>query len=159
MSLPSALAGLLLPACAADGASGVGPASPLDFERLERPRSPNSALAAPAEYRPPPDTAAPVYPVPAARLYEALRAVAAQFPRTYLQAAYDEQLQAQYVVRSRVFNFPDLLAFRVLPRGEATSTLVLYTRSLYGYSDLGVNRKRVASWLAALERSISRSAP
>ncbi len=61
---------------------------------------------------------------------------------------------AQWVVRSAVWNFPDIVAVQVLPRGPGSSTLALYSRSLYGHSDLGVNRRRIEAWLAALSASI-----
>jgi uncharacterized protein (DUF1499 family) len=41
----------------------------------------------------------------------------------------------------------------VFPAGEG-STLAIYSRSLIGRSDLGVNRARVTRWLAALEASL-----
>ena len=33
-----------------------------------------------------------------------------------------------------------------------TSDLIIWSRSVYGESDLGVNRKRVAAWLDALDK-------
>jgi uncharacterized protein (DUF1499 family) len=36
------------------------------------------------------------------------------------------------------------------------SNLVIWSRSVYGRSDLGVNRKRTESWLAALQQSTER---
>jgi len=35
------------------------------------------------------------------------------------------------------------------------SHLIIWSRSVYGYSNMGVNRARVAGWLAALDRRIS----
>jgi len=32
---------------------------------------------------------------------------------------------------------------------------VLYSRSVYGQSDLGVNRKRLEAWLAALQPELT----
>jgi uncharacterized protein (DUF1499 family) len=49
-----------------------------------------------------------------------------------------------------VFNFPDLIAAQVNEAGADQSMLVLYSRSVYGYSDLGVNRRRLDDWLVAL---------
>jgi uncharacterized protein (DUF1499 family) len=62
------------------------------------------------------------------------------------------------VVRSAVFNFPDLVTAQVAPDGENASTLILYSRSVYGRSDFGVNRKRLLSWLAAFDASLPPSA-
>jgi uncharacterized protein (DUF1499 family) len=40
------------------------------------------------------------------------------------------------------------------PIAPDNSTLVLYSRSVYGYSDLGVNRKRLDIWLAAVRSNL-----
>jgi uncharacterized protein (DUF1499 family) len=58
------------------------------------------------------------------------------------------------VARSAVFNFPDLVTVQVVAQGENASTLVLYSRSVYGHSDLGVNRRRLRAWLDALNTVI-----
>lgn len=148
------LLGLWLPACGAAGAQGLPVPPPLDVAHLTRPASPNTALAAPSGFRPPPDVVTPAYKVPAPRLYAAIRAVAAAEPRTYQAAAYPERLQDNWVVRSAVFNFPDLVTAQVAPDGADEATLVLYSRSVYGYSDRGVNRRRVEAWLAALDQAL-----
>ncbi len=54
------------------------------------------------------------------------------------------------MVRSAVFNFPDLVTAQVDPAPADMASLVLYSRSVYGHGDLGVNRARVDAWLAAL---------
>jgi hypothetical protein len=149
------LLGLFLPACGATGAQGLPVPPPMDIARIERPASPNTALAALAGFSPPPDLPTPVYPVPAATLFAAAQAVANAEPRTFLAADYPDRLQAHYVVRSAVFNFPDLVTVQVTPDGADASRLVLYSRSVYGQSDLGVNRKRLEAWLAALQPELT----
>ncbi|HXA21300.1 MAG TPA: DUF1499 domain-containing protein [Acetobacteraceae bacterium] len=151
------LIGFVLPACAASGAQGLPQPQPIDMQRIERPASPNTALAGPAGFAPPPDVVTPTYPMPAARLYEAVRAVAAAQPRTFLAADYAAERQTHWVVRSAVFNFPDLVTAQVSDAGADSSTLVLYSRSVYGRSDLGVNRQRLNTWLAALQTKINQS--
>ena len=144
------LVGFVLPACAATGAGGLPTPQLIDLSHIQRPASPNTALAAPAGNEPAPDVVAPVFPVPASRLYAGLIAMAAAQPRTFLAAEYPAVLQAHFVARSAVFNFPDLIAAQVSEAGADHSTLVLYSRSVYGYSDLGVNRRRLDGWLADL---------
>jgi uncharacterized protein (DUF1499 family) len=126
----------------------------MDVTHIVRPATPNTALAAPNGFSPPPDIGTPVYPVPADRLYADIQAVAAAQPRTFAAAAYPDRLQAAWVARSAVFNFPDMIMAQVSPAGRNEATMVLYSRSVYGYSDLGVNRRRVAVWLAALSRTM-----
>jgi uncharacterized protein (DUF1499 family) len=151
------LMGLFLPACGFPGAQGLPPPQPLDLAHIVRPASPNTALAAPAGFTPPPDIITPVYPVPAARLLDSIEKVAAEQPRTFPAANYPRRMQAEWVVRSRLFNFPDLVTAQVIPAGPTESTMVLYSRSVYGYSDLGVNRGRLNTWLSALGRTLPTS--
>jgi uncharacterized protein (DUF1499 family) len=154
MRLLPLLASLLYPACAGSGAAGLPVPPPLSPLTIVRPATPNSALAAPSGFSPAPDLPTPLYHLPAATLFSAIEAVAAAAPRTFLQKAYPSALQADYVVRSRLFNFPDLVLVAAEPRGSADAALIVYSRSVYGSSDLGVNRARVAAWLAALDRRL-----
>lgn len=149
------LVGLFLPACGASGAHGLPVPAPMDMAHIALPATPNTALAAPAGYQPAPDIVTRSYPIPAERLYAVMRMVAVAEPRTFVAAEYPDQLQSHYVVRSATFNFPDLVTIQATPDGAAASRLVLYSRSVYGRSDLGVNRARLTAWLAALDRSLT----
>lgn len=152
--LASLLLALLLPACSGHGAEGLPVPPPADMSRIVRPSTSNTALAAPAGFSPTPDIITPRYAVPAAVLYATIKRVAAVRPRTYLQVAYDDRMQADYVARSRVFNFPDLITVQVRPN----ATLILWSRSVYGRSDFGVNRARLTAWLKALDAALARNA-
>ena len=149
--LVPALVGLLLSACSGHGPDGLPVPPPMDFSHIERPGTPNTALAAPAGFVPAPDIVTRHYDVPADRLYAAVKRVAMEQPRTYLQIAYDDRRQAHFVARSAVFNFPDLIAFQVADDG----TLILWSRSVYGKSDIGVNRRRLAAWLSVLDAALT----
>lgn len=151
------LLGLFLPACAVAGAAGLPVPPPMDVSQIVRPASPNTALAGPAGFQPAPDIVTPTYPVPAQRLYALMHDLAAAQPRTYLAAAYPDRLQDDWVARSAVFNFPDLVLVLIRPAGSAASTLVIYSRSVYGRSDLGVNLARVRTWLRALDAALART--
>ncbi len=144
--------GLLLSGCSGHGAAGLPVPPPMDFAHLVRPSTPNTALAAPAGFSPAPDIVTRRYDVPPDALYAALKRVALSQPRTYLHVAYDDRREAHFVARSRWMNFPDLIAAHIAPDG----TLVLWSRSVYGHSDLGVNRARLTTWLAALDAELAR---
>ncbi len=148
------LLGLFLPACGAIGAQGLPVPPIMDMTTIARPSSPNTALAGPADFKPTPDLVTPVYPLSAERLYASVRAMAEGEPLVFLAAAYDEQRQVHYVVRSAMLNFPDLVAVQVTATGPESSTLLLYSRSVYGYSDLGANRGRLQAWLATLDQRL-----
>jgi uncharacterized protein (DUF1499 family) len=146
--------GLFLPACGASGVTGLPPPRPIDMNQMERPASPNTALAAPAGFTPKPDIVTPQYAVPAPQLYAGVLAVAGSQPRTFLAMDDQTRFQAQFVARSAWLNFPDLIVAQINTAGADASTLVLYSRSVYGYGDFGVNRARVTTWLAALDRTL-----
>ena len=148
------LLGLFLPACASPGAAGVPVPPPLDLARLERPTTPNTALAAPEGADPRPDIATPVFPVAAAQLWTIVRSVAEREPRTSPLAVDETGMAGSWVARSAVWNFPDVIMARVAPEGPEASTLALYSHSLYGRSDFGVNRRRLESWLAAVNTAL-----
>jgi uncharacterized protein (DUF1499 family) len=148
------LIGLVLPACGFPAAEGL-PTPPLtDVAHIARPASPNTALAAPAGFTPAPDIVTPHYKLDAQALFAAILSVAAGQGRTYQAALYPAQLQAHYVARSAVFNFPDRIMLQVVAEGPRESGLILYSGSVYGRSDFGVNRRRIETWLAALQMKL-----
>ena len=157
MNLLGWLVGLALPACGFSGALGLPTPAVMDTAALVRPATPNTALAAPAAFKPAPDIVTPSYHLPADKLFGLVRDVAASQPKTFPAALYADRLQAHFVVRSVVFNFPDLVTVQVRPDSIASCDLILYSRSVYGASDLGVNRKRISAWLAELRTKLPSS--
>lgn len=148
------LLGLVLPACAGAGAQGIPVPPPLDLAHFQRPTSPNTALAAPADAATRPDIVTPVFALPAPRLWAAVESVAAAQPRTYRLATDEARLESSWVARSAVWNFPDVITAQVSAHGSEASTLALYSHSIYGRSDFGVNRQRLETWLSALNASL-----
>ena len=140
-----------LPACGTAGAAGVPPPVP-DLLRIERPSSPNTALAAPEGFTPAPDVVTKPYTAEPAALLAALARVAAAQPRVFLLA--QTETRTDWVVRSRLANFPDEVSAQAMPAAGGGASLILYSRSVYGHSDLGVNRKRIDAWLAALDAAL-----
>lgn len=124
----------------------------VDFETLTRPSTPNTFLMAPdglcktAKV----DQAPPVFSVAPAKLRQAFLSVVIAQPRVSHTLADEPELYDDFVQRSAVFHFPDLVSVQFLAHGKGRATLALYSRSVYGRSDLGVNRKRSLAWLAQL---------
>ena len=81
--LAAAALSLALSACGA-GVEGITIPPPIDMAHLERPGSPNTALAAPDGFTPKPDIVTPVYDRPADDLYAAVIEVARRQEQTYL---------------------------------------------------------------------------
>jgi uncharacterized protein (DUF1499 family) len=151
------LISLVLPACGYPAAEGLPTPSLMDVAQIVRPDTPNTVLAAPAGFNPTPDIVTPPYHLPADRLFALVREVVADQRRTFQAALYPEHLQAHYVTRSAVFNFPDLIMVQVRSDSPDSSDLILYSRSVYGRGDLGVNRKRAEAWLGALDKKLPSS--
>ncbi len=134
-----------------------GPADlgPVTFETLVRRKSPNDALACPPGLCPAiSDLVAPVYPVPAQALRQALAEVLKREERLQRVASDDAAMTDRYVQRSKLLHFPDTITVRFLDRPGGTSTVALYSRSQLGHSDLGINRARIERWLAALTAAV-----
>ena len=127
--------------------------TPVDFKTLTLTERPNQYLLCPASFcTAQPDAISPVYPISAITLRDKWWTMVAQQPRVQQIHVSPDGLQFDFRQRSRIMRFPDSITVRFIPLSDATSTLAIYSRSHYGYSDFGVNRQRVEAWLAALQR-------
>ena len=106
-------------------------AAPLD--------SPNFELRQGAE--------APLIPAPIAEVAARLDAVAAEEGAQVIAGAASEGF-VTYVARSRLMGYPDAISIRLTEDGDATR-VDIFSRSRFGYSDMGVNAARVARWIDA----------
>lgn len=106
------------------------------------PSSPNFALLRGADavivQAPPADVAA--------RVVQKARA-----DRATLLAGGPEAGFVTYVYRSRLMGFPDSFSLTLDPTDEGGTRVEIFSRSRFGYSDLGVNAARVADWVDALQ--------
>ncbi len=137
------------------GTAGLPAPGAVDFDKLRLPASPNAALAAPPGTTRERHLEVPLLTVPADIAWTALRTLGDNMDRVWRMAEWPELRQAQWVARTKLANFPDLVngEIRNLPGGTG---LFLYSRSLLGYSDLGVNARRVAEWQSAFELALAR---
>lgn len=129
---------------------------PVSFSTLVRRTTPNDALACPADLcrAATPDLEAPTFPVPASELRGRLEALVRDEPRTdYLHEGIDDIGRARLVQRSALLRFPDVIDVEIIAVDSSRSTVALYSRSVIGISDFGVNRARLARWLDALARA------
>jgi len=53
-----------------------------------------------------------------------------------------------YIQRSTLFGFPDYVSVKFIDLPDGGSTIAIFSRARYGKSDLDVNQKRVARWVA-----------
>ncbi|MEM8988548.1 MAG: DUF1499 domain-containing protein [Pseudomonadota bacterium] len=130
-----------------------------DFATLEPPSSPNTYLVCTAEVceAAPFDRQSPVFEAPAEAVKDAWFAMISDQPRITNGAADDATLQYEFIQRSRLFRFPDTVTVRFVPLEAGRSTLAVYSRSKYGYGDMGANKRRVENWLSALEAMLAKT--
>jgi hypothetical protein len=136
------------------GPQGLPPAEPVDFRTLVLPRSPNTCLAVPAGAHPAAHLATTPLPVPVPIAWPVLRRFGHRFPRTFRFAEWPERRQAQWVERSPRIGFPDVIAAELADGPDGAALLFVYSRSLFGWSDLGVNRRRVQAWIEGFDAAL-----
>ena len=136
------------------GTEGLPPPEPVEFRSLVLPRSPNTCLAAPAGAHPAAHLVTPPLPAGVAAAWPVLRRLGQRFPNTYRLAEWPERRQAQWVERSPRLGFPDVIAAELEEGPGGAAGLFLYSRSLFGWSDLGANRRRVQAWMEALDAAL-----
>jgi uncharacterized protein (DUF1499 family) len=88
------------------------------------------------------------------QLRERWREIVAAQPRMELLAEDENGQQFDYVQRSAWFRFPDIITVRFISVSPSQSTLAIYSRSVYGKSDFGANRKRIEAWLKNLREGL-----
>ena len=129
----------------------VGDLEPFDFAESGLTDEPNQFLLCPPDFcGAAPHAESPAFPVPVEALGQAWRELAAAQPRVTLLVESADGLQLDYLQRSARVRFPDIITVRFIALSPSQSTLAIYSRSLYGKSDFGVNRRRIESWLELL---------
>lgn len=131
----------------------LAPSDPAQWhvDPLTRPTTgkPNEARAMPDG---PADFVVAAWPMTPEALAALLDGVVMAEPRTVRLAGEPAQGFTTYVQRSALIGFPDYVSVRAVSV-EGGAALAIWSRSRFGYSDMGVNRARVARWLAALDRT------
>ncbi len=128
----------------------------MDLRDIDRSTSPNDGLACPPGIcRAKADFATPAFPVGRTKLTDIALAVFKQQPRTELVGRDPALDQLVFVQRTKYLGFPDTIRIQGATIGAQVS-IIIYSRSNYGYWDFGVNRARVQNWLEILVQAIKR---
>ena len=143
-----------LRALLARGPDGLPPPEPVDFSKLRLPTSPNAHLAAPPGVTNERHETVPLLSVPPDAAWAVLRVLGDGMERVWKMAEWPALRQAQWVARTRWMNFPDLVNGQIMELPGGTG-LFLYSRSLVGHSDFGVNAQRIVTWRAAFDRALA----
>jgi len=119
----------------------------VDPTKVQRTEEPHDALAAPeGTTTGEPDIVLPLTDTPAEEQLKALDAVARSDKRVEVVAGSVAEGWITYVQRSALFGFPDYISVKTVTTDKGNS-LALWSRSRYGYYDLGVNKERLERWL------------
>lgn len=105
------------------------------------------------------DFESPVFEIPATRLLAKIEAIIFAEPRTVrLDETRGGATRADYQQASALLRFPDIINIEVFEVTPETSTLAIWSRSVVGRKDFGVNRGRVERLLSALKVTRYKSA-
>ncbi len=133
----------------------VGDVETVNFAALKLTDKPNQFLMCPPGIcDATPHANSPVFDVSVEQLRGRWREVLAGQPRVELVAENEEGQQFDYVQRSARFRFPDIITVRFISVSPSRSTLAIYSRSVYGKGDFGVNRERIEAWLKILREGL-----
>lgn len=133
----------------------VGDVPVIDFATLQRDSVPNQYLLCPkAMCTTQTDGEAPVFDVPVEQLQVAWDEMLAEQPRLLLLRRDVTNTQIDYVQRTRLLRFPDLVTVRFVSIDDTHSTVAIYSRSVWGKGDMGVNRARIEEWLARVKAKV-----
>jgi uncharacterized protein (DUF1499 family) len=125
------------------------------------PTTPNWALALPPNApAPDPETTqsgviltAPRYPLSKEALFQRANAVIEQLPNVSVIRRDPKTLRIDAVAVTRWLGFPDTISLQVIPLGGENASVILFSRSRVGYSDLGANARRIRAWMDLLKHS------
>jgi hypothetical protein len=142
-----------------DGIWPVPPVARIDFATLSTGLTRNQYLVCPPGVcGEEPDRVSPVYPLAPEALLAAFESVAladrdVTVRARWIGAGQSRAEQIALVQRSRLMRWPDLIQVRAVavPGGAG---LAIYSRSVFGSNDFGVNRARIDGWLEGLAATI-----
>ena len=131
---------------------------PVDFPTLKLKNTPNQYLVCPEGYcADPADTVAPNFSVAVQKLQDAWFELVTAQPSTRVITGDEAARQFDIETLTPLVGFPDTLTVRFLEVPEGGSTLAVYSRSFYGKSDFGANKKRLDAWLAQLSARLGQN--
>ena len=126
----------------------------IDFQTFKRPAKPNNWLVAPDGFADTalPDESSPVFDRTPSALFEDIMQMVAARDDWKITASDPAAGHISFTAVTKLLRFKDDVDILVLPvpGHDHQSTLVVYSRSRVGYSDLGTNGKRVNALLSAL---------
>ena len=119
----------------------------------------NDALVCPpGRCSAPHDFEAPEFQMAREALLRLVTEIALGEPRTVrLPAVAGNEFRVDFQQASAAFRFPDVISVEVFPTPAGGSTLALWSRSVVGRKDFGVNHARLAPWIEKLKAGATAS--
>lgn len=135
----------------------VGDIEKTDFKSLRLTENPNQYLVCTgdlcsADFH----LESPKFSVPLDRLKALWEKMLKEQQNLELQQDMDDNYYQDLVQRTRLVRYPDVISVQLHEQGPNSSTLTIYSRSLYGRSDFDVNKERIDTWLARLKEFTKR---
>jgi hypothetical protein len=96
------------------------------------------------------DSPSPVYTVNPTLMAKAFDDFVLSQSKTLRIAGSPDEGWMTYVQLSPSLNLPDYISVKFIDLNGGKSTVVVYSRSRFGYDDMGVNGERVMSWVGTL---------
>ena len=132
---------------------GPGDLGPVDITTLTRSKTGNDALACPAGWcAAASDFEPPVYALKVGALAQRFADSLGEESKLELVDNTAGGLQLRFVQYTPLMEFPDTIQVDFLSLDENRSTLAIYSRSKYGYGDMGTNLARIKRWLERLRQ-------
>ncbi len=127
-----------------------------DLRAIRRPDAPNHYLICARELCPAADEDGPLTGLPPARVLVAALQAASAEPDTSPAEVNAEMAQIVFVQRTRWLRFPDIVRVQAIPAPGGGTGVALYSQSVYGRYDFGVNKARARRWMAAIRAELER---
>ncbi len=122
--------------------------APINIDALHQDPATLASSGKPNEYR----KTSPVFDMTTSELTKMFDDFVLSQPRVKRVAGSVGQQMITYVQRTKIIRYPDYITIKVTPAGTEQSQLEIFSRSRFGYSDLGVNKQRIDGWLLQLRR-------
>ncbi len=125
--------------------------APSDTDMLHKDPQTAASTGKPNEYR----FTSTLFDITADELIRLIDDFVQNQPRTTRIAGAVDTKMITYVQRSVLMGYPDYITIKAVTSGVDQSKLVIFSRSRFGHSDLGVNKMRIDQWISVIRGMIA----
>ncbi|MBL4907962.1 MAG: DUF1499 domain-containing protein [Sneathiella sp.] len=129
----------------------VGKIQQTNFSTLKLTSKPNQYLLCPENYcAAKTNTTSPLFDLSIKELQKVWAEMMSAQQNVHPLPNINDINQIDYVQRTKLMRYPDIITVSFIEQPENKSTLAIYSRSIYGGSDFGANKKRIEQWMKKL---------